>query len=154
MFTVPVHSPLFVPQLSSNMSDVCHERWIRLVIWRNRPLRLTGHLFFIYNYEHLLSASSQKSPNCLTMATIALFSASEQTHRALVLCDSEWVRVALHSAVWLSMEVVTVLFSCYMAGATHSNIMYLDQHKDRHSDEDSHHKITCGHSLRGQGKLK
>ena len=39
---------------------------------------------------------------------------------ALVVCDSEseWETVALHSAFWISTEVVTVLFGCYMAGAT------------------------------------
>ena len=54
----------------------------------------------------------------LTVATIALFSASEHTHCTLVVCDSEWVTVALHSAFWVSTEVVTALFGCYMAGAT------------------------------------
>ena len=31
--------------------------------------------------------------------------------------SSEWT-VALHSAFWISIEVVTALFICYMAGAT------------------------------------
>ena len=52
------------------------------------------------------------------MATIALFSASEQTHCALVVCDSESVTVALHSAFSISTEVLTPLFGRYMAGAT------------------------------------
>ena len=33
----------------------------------------------------------EMSPKLFTMATIALFSASEQTHFALVVCHSEWV---------------------------------------------------------------
>ena len=54
--------------------------------------------------------------SAFTMATIALFSASEQTSCALVVWDSEWVTVALRSMA-LSIEVVTALFGCYMAGA-------------------------------------
>ena len=73
---------------------------------------------FICNYEHLSSASSRgelcKSrggrpgipfPNkpdhgfCVSqMAATELFSASEQTHCALVVCDSERVTISLHSA--------------------------------------------------------
>ena len=55
-----------------------------------------------------------------TVATIALFSSSEQTHCALVVCDTEWATVALHSTFWLCTEVVirTWLFSCYMADVT------------------------------------
>ena len=58
------------------------------------------------------------SPNCFTMATTVLFSASEQTHCALIICNTEWVTVALHSVLWASTKVVVALFSCYMAGAT------------------------------------
>ena len=43
-------------------------------------------VFHLFIYEHLLGASSR---DCFTMAIIALFSASEQTHCALVVCDSE-----------------------------------------------------------------
>ena len=44
---------------------------------------------------------------------MALFSALEQTHCALVACDSEWVTVAFHPN-----GVSTALFGFYMAGAT------------------------------------
>ena len=47
-----------------------------------------------------------------------LFSTSEQTHCALVVCNSKWLTVALHSMFWMSTQVVTMLFSCYMTGAT------------------------------------
>ena len=36
---------------------------------------------------------------------------------ALVICDTQWVTVALPSELWISTKVVTALFSCYMAGA-------------------------------------
>ena len=55
--------------------------------------------------------------SCLTMATVALFSASEHTHCTLVVCYPEWMTAALHSVFWVSTKVVTVMFSCYMAGA-------------------------------------
>ena len=45
--------------------------------------------------------------------SIALFSASEQTHCALAVCESERETAALHRS-----GVLTVLFGCYMAGAT------------------------------------
>ena len=55
-----------------------------------------------------------------TVATIALFSSSEQTHCALAVCDTEWATVALHSTFWIFTEVAkrTSLFSCYMADVT------------------------------------
>ena len=55
-----------------------------------------------------------------TVATIALFSSSEQTHCALAVCDTEWATVALQSTFWLCTEMVirTSLFSCYMADVT------------------------------------
>ena len=50
----------------------------------------------------------ERSPRRFTIATdIALFSVSRLTHSALVVSDSEWVTVALHSAFWISTEVVT-----------------------------------------------
>ena len=51
---------------------------------------------------------------------IALFSALEQTHCALVACDSEWVTVAFHSEFSNIHPngVSTALFGFYMAGAT------------------------------------
>ena len=52
------------------------------------------------------------------MATTALFSASKQLHCTLVVRNPKWVTVPLHGMFWISTEVVTVLFSCYMAGAT------------------------------------
>ena len=52
------------------------------------------------------------------MAAVTLFSASEQTHCPLVICNSEWVTVALHNMFWISTKVVTVLFGCYTTSAT------------------------------------
>ena len=53
---------------------------------------------FIYNnicpVPHL-----QMSPKSFTMATIALFSAAEQTHCALVIFISEWMTAAFKQAV-------------------------------------------------------
>ena len=51
----------------------------------------------------------EMSPWRFTMATIVLFPASENTHCALVVCDTEWVTAALHSAFWTAAKVVTVL---------------------------------------------
>ena len=42
------------------------------------------------------------SPKCFIMETIALFSASEKSHCALVVCDSEIVTVAVHRALRIS----------------------------------------------------
>ena len=53
------------------------------------------------------------SHKCFT----AIFSASEQTHSALVVCDSEWLTVVSHNSLWKLTEVVTALFGCYMAGS-------------------------------------
>ena len=59
------------------------------------------------------------------MATIALYSAFKQTHCALVVCVSERVTVALHSAFLFCFvfykyfrKVVRVLFGCYITGVT------------------------------------
>ena len=61
---------------------------------------------------------------------IALFSALEQTHCALVACGSEWVTVVFSSSFIFnflytarffnihSSSVLTALFGCCMAGAT------------------------------------
>ena len=49
---------------------------------------------------------------------LSLFSASMQTHCSQVICNSEWVTVALHCAL-LSIHwsvVLSVLFGYYMAG--------------------------------------
>ena len=78
--------------------------------------------FFFFLWEHLLCASIQVSPKRFTLENliiIALFSA----FRADPLHSSRmrlWMRVtvALQSAFSISTEVVTVLFGCYMAGAT------------------------------------
>ena len=47
-----------------------------------------------------------------TVATIALFSASEQTHFALAVCDSERVTAALRSEVFLISTEVAYLQRC------------------------------------------
>ena len=53
-----------------------------------------------YLYKYLLNTSSHNGDY------IVPFSASKQTHCALVICGSEWVTVALHSVFWISTEVV------------------------------------------------
>ena len=66
------------------------------------------------------------------MATTALFSVSEQLHCTLVVSNPKWVTVPLHRMFWISTEVVTALFSCYMAGATwnccHLSTMTIQQY--------------------------
>ena len=52
----------------------------------------------------------ETSPKRFTMATLLRYS--------LHLRSSCRVTVALHSAIWISTEVVTTLFGCYMAGVT------------------------------------
>ena len=69
-------------------------------------------------YGQLLSASSRDERKLFTMATIAPFYASEQTHCALVVCDSERVTAASHIVFWIFTEVATTLSSRYMFGAT------------------------------------
>ena len=50
---------------------------------------------------------------------IALFSASEQTHCALLACDSKWMTVALHGVLNVHRSAVrTALLACRMTGAT------------------------------------
>ena len=66
------------------------------------------------SYKHLSSASSHISSKRFIMVTIALVSASEQTHYTLVVCDL----MGDYSAFWTATELVTALFSCYMAGNT------------------------------------
>ena len=72
-------------------------------------------LYFLFDFirTHVKCFISGWALSTWQVATIALFSASEQTHCALVVCDSEWVTVALHSMFLMSTEVVTVLFSCW-----------------------------------------
>ena len=48
--------------------------------------------FFLMNIW--LAPDLETSPERFSMASIAIFSASEQTHCVLVVCDSEWVTVA------------------------------------------------------------
>lgn len=55
------------------------------------------------------------SPKYFTVATVVLFSASEQTLCVVVVCNSELVTVVLHNMFGIATEV---LFSCYMGGAT------------------------------------
>ena len=57
----------------------------------------------------------ERSHTCFTMAAIVLYYLCVY---ALVICGSEWVTVALHSAFRISTEVITVVFDFYMAGAT------------------------------------
>ena len=78
--------------------------------------RVCINLFLIFMYAWVAS-HLEVSRMHFTMATIALFSTSEQAHRAQVICNSEWMTGALRSVFWISIKVVTELFSCYMAGA-------------------------------------
>ena len=69
----------------------------------------------------MLSASSQDESQALDNGNFTTVPASEQTHCALVVCDSEWVTVALNSVFecpskWLQRCLVTA----DMAGATHN----------------------------------
>ena len=58
------------------------------------------------------------SYKCFTVAAIALFSASEQTHCILVVCD--WMSdcsFTQYLLQWIATEVVTAFISCYITGA-------------------------------------
>jgi len=68
-------------------------------------------LYFLFLWP-LWAPHLEMSPKRFTKATIALFSASVQTHCALVVCDSKWVTVALHRAFWKSAKAVTPLQRC------------------------------------------
>ena len=59
-------------------------------------------MYIIISIVHINSCREphlEMSPKCSTMATTALFSASDQSLCDLVVCDSEWVSVASHSAL-------------------------------------------------------
>ena len=58
-------------------------------------------------YQTCPASHLETSPKHYTMTTTVLFSVLEQTHCVLVIGDSEWVTVALHSAFWISAKVVT-----------------------------------------------
>ena len=60
-----------------------------------------------------------------TVATIAIFTASEQTHCALVVCDSEWVIVVLHRAFTIFTKVDTALF--LLLGWCHVKLLYMTE---------------------------
>ena len=66
--------------------------------------------------EHFLNTWSLDEPQALHNGScIVLFSASKQTHCSLVIFDSEWMIIALHSMFFsVSTEVGTVLFGCYI----------------------------------------
>ena len=67
-----------------------------------------------YLYKYLLNTSSHNGDY------IVPFSASKQTHCALVICGSEWVTVALHSTCfeYPPKWCVIVLFGCCMGNTT------------------------------------
>ena len=91
---------------------------------------MAGHVFMICKHQFLFVLFFYKLDHKLTEKLlsifvvvpdcfyIVLFSALEQTHCALVACDSYWVTVASYSTFFLiSIETVylgTVLFGCYM----------------------------------------
>ena len=81
-------------------------------------------LLFLYNlYQHFfckhlilkwaLSASQRQ---------LWRYFISEQTHFALVVCDSEWVTVALHSVFWIFNTVVTAPFQL-LHGWCHTKLL-------------------------------
>ena len=76
-------------------------------------------------YVHLTSAVAARLVTA--MATIAPFSTSVQTHCALVVCDSESLTVALHSAFLKSTEAVTELFSIDSCHVTHDFLDFLTE---------------------------
>ena len=80
-------------------------------------------VFYFISMNTCWAPHREMSPRRFTMAAIALFSASEQTHCALIVCDSKWVTVSLHSVFWLAAEVVTVLVSCYIACWCHVTLL-------------------------------
>ena len=69
--------------------------------------RLTS-FFIFYLSEHLLSFFLEMSPECFTMATVALVCAL-----ITCVCPCEWVIVALYNALWISSKVVAALFDCF-----------------------------------------
>ena len=56
---------------------------------------------------------------------ISVFSALEQTHCALVACDSNWVTVAFYSAFWISTEVVYLSTVQLLHGWCHLKLLPL-----------------------------
>ena len=97
-------SPSFTLKGKSNF---CWQRsdHIRLFFhWRANGV-FTYSLFFTYSYEHLLSISSRLNHSA-TRCTCTL------------IYNFKWVIAALNSMLWISTNVVTALFGCYMAGAT------------------------------------
>ena len=73
---------------------------------------------YLFYMNTCLAFHVEISPKRFTVATIALLSTFGQTHCALVVCDSDRVTAALHSAFWIFTKMVAAVFSCYMAGAT------------------------------------
>ena len=90
------------PDLKLTLTGNCFSRHVHVEGSKTKEftdLKISSLLIYMNTWwvPHL-----EMSPNRFTMATIALFSQSEQTHSALVVCHSEWVTVALHSAFWIS----------------------------------------------------
>ena len=56
------------------------------------------------------------SPKRFTMAAMALFSASKQTHFIQFVCDSEWVTVALHSFFFFFFLLFLSFFNIHRSG--------------------------------------
>ena len=59
-------------------------------------------------------------PKCFTMTTMVLFSAFEQTHCAMVICDSEWMTAYLsaHTVYHYKIQLffVVVVFLIILGG--------------------------------------
>ena len=68
---------------------------------------------YVFYMNACWASHLEMSPKHTTMTNIVLFLASEQTHSALVVCDSEWVTACSFTVpqrVRKSSEVVTALF--------------------------------------------
>ena len=92
------------------------------------------------------------SPKRFTMATMVLFSASEQIRNTLVICNSDWVIPALQSALWLSTisEIYFIYnwvfhyYSTNMPSVQMSLTLLFNRSIDRIPEEEG----SCAHSTR------
>ena len=92
------------------------------------------------------------SPKHFTMATMALFSASEQIHSTVVICDPDWVSPALQSALWISTISETYFvynwifhyYSTNMPSMQLNLTLLFTQSIDRIPEEEG----SCAHSTR------
>ena len=96
-------------QLQLASSSVLHIQFVFATVVFPFQSSLLRIILSFKLYEQWLSPSFEMSPKRFTMAAVVLFSASQKTHCTLIICDSEWVTVAVHSTVLNITEVLTVL---------------------------------------------